>query len=740
VASFESIVRRPGLVLLAYLAVAAAFAPGLPRLEIDNSPERFFVHDSEALERLRDLELRFGRDGAVRLVVPGDEVWSPDGLARLATLEARAEDPRRVGGGVYGAAGLYRQHRWHLDGWPPVDPEGFRELVISDPLDRNAGWVSRDGGYATVLVGLFKMPRERREATLRALEELLPDGGFAVGVPVVDRALGRALLNMFRRSLPLLLAVTTILLLGAFCGWAALFPLALAAVSQTVLFGAMGYAGQRMDIVTVVLAPLVFVIAVATGVHVLAYHQRVAAAAATARDAVVETYRAKAWPVFWTGMTTCAGFGSLAVSPVPPVRWLGLWAAFGIAYLTLAALTFFPALLAVAGAGPRARPAGRVVASLGRLGGRLAAFATRRRRTVFLVFGAAAVAAAAGVPRLGVETNALTYLAREHPVRSRIAALEDAGVGSVSASLVVARPDGAPLDDPEAVRRLSRVASALRSDPRVLGAVSAGDLLAAVARHDPEILSPDAGSAEAMAAARRRIASTPELARLLGYLETGDGSLTRVLLTTGMRSHRELEPLYRRAELLAARELPDAEAWVTGQYPLVLAAQRSLLRTVVLSLALTLLVITAMLGAILRSGALTWRALVPNLWPVLLVLGTMGWSGVPVDSATVMIAAVVLGLAVDDTLHTLGRFRHVLGRAGSDPSRAAVVTLGETAAGHVTTSVVLTLGFVACAFSPLVPVARFGALAAVGIAGALAADLLLVPALLASAPAPDPRG
>ncbi len=126
--------------------MAAAFVPGLLRLEIDDSPEGFFVRDAAALERLQRLELDYGRDRAVRLVVEGDDLWTREGLARLGELEAAAGDPRRVGGGVYGAAGLVRHHRWHLEGWPPPDPAAFRRLVAADPVDRNAGWVGEDGG------------------------------------------------------------------------------------------------------------------------------------------------------------------------------------------------------------------------------------------------------------------------------------------------------------------------------------------------------------------------------------------------------------------------------------------------------------------------------------------------------------------------------------------------------------------------------------------------------------------
>ena len=122
----------------------------------------------------------------------------------------------------------------------------------------------------------------------------------------------------------------------------------------------------------------------------------------------------------------------------------------------------------------------------------------------------------------------------------------------------------------------------------------------------------------------------------------------------------------------------------------------------------------------------------PNLWPVLVVLGTMGWAGVPIESATVIIASVVLGLAVDDTLHSLGSFRRLAGRLPA--GEAAVATLGETAGAHVLTSVTLALGFAVCGLSELAQVARFGRLSAIAILAALVADLVLVPVLLARAP------
>ncbi len=754
--SFEPIVRRRWLVIAVFGILVAAAAPGLLRLRADNSPEAFFAQDRRELARFDRLERDFGRDRGVRLVVEGDGLWSRRGLAWLGALEAGAAFTGGGPGGVYGAAGPVRYHRWHLPAWPPADPRAFCRLLLADAVDRDAGWVSRDGDLVTVDAGLFKLSPERLEWTLAALEARLPPErggasrrpagappgvrGFLVGLPVVARAFDRAEEDLLRHLVPALVLVAAGLLAAIFRSVSGVvLPLVLVSVTLAETLGLMGYAGARLDFVVMLLVPLAFVIALATGVHVLAYHRRLLARGTEPARATVETYRVKAWPVVWTGLTTCAGFASLAASPVPPVRALGLWTAFAIAFLTLAALSLLPALLAAFGPGrsrARAHPPVRapVETWLGRRARSWARTAGARPGAVYAVFGAVAIAAAAGLPRLAVDTNPLGYFRPGHPVARQVRRLESAGLGPVSASLVLDGGEGAPFDRPEALRRLAALAARLRREPLVAGVVSAGDLVADHARLAP---APAAG-ADPLGAARAAMARDPELSRLLRFVLTGDAARTRLLLFTPMRGYTELEPLYRRAEAAARRAFPGARPRVTGEYPLVLAAQRSVLRTIGISLGATFLVIAALLARLLRSVSLALRALVPNLWPVVLVLGAMGWLRLPVDSTTVMVAAVALGLAVDDTLHTLGhlRLRVAAGAGAPGAARSELVAecLGEVAGGHVTSSLILCLGFAVAAGSALLPVARFGALAALAVAAALVADLVLVPALLARVP------
>lgn len=733
--SLEPLLRRRGWVVLAFLLLAGAMAPGLALLEQDNSPEVFFVSDAATLERYRWLERSFGRDRGVRIVLEGPELWSREGLAWLREVEEGAD----ALSGVVGAAGLYRHHAWRFSTWPPEEPAAFRAEVLTDPVDRQAGWVSADGRVVTVLVGLVPLaPREARRL-VGELEALLARGPAGVearltGLPLVSRALDAGVAEVGEELFPLVALLGVALLVLALRRLTdVVLPLVLVGVCETVVFGAMGYAGARLNFVTIILAPLLFVLTLATALHLLACWRRLRQEGLDAASAVEESYRLKGWPVFWTGVTTFAGFGSLATSPLPPVRMLGLWSAFAIAFMTLAAFGLYPALLALA-RGDRRRPA--PPEGWARRAGRAwAGWAVAHRQALLAATAVTALAALVGLGRLGFSNDLLAYLPPGHPVRAVIEELESRGLGVVTVEVALAPRPGegeageeapAPsLRRPEGLRRQARLAAELRAEPQVLGVVSAGDFVASVARYLP------GGGLEA---GLDRIVRHVELGRLLGFLVTIDGQRARLTLVVPMLGFQRLEPLLNRVRERAQAAFPDRQVAITGRFPLVLAAQRSLLRTMLTSFSLTLLCVALVFFLLLRGLSLTLRALVPNLWPLLLVLGTAGWLGFEMDSATVMTASILLGLAVDDTLHTLGYFRREVGRLPAP--EAAITALERGAGGHLLTSLVLASGFGVIAAASLAPIARFGALSAVAILVVLAADLLLVPALLAGAPGP----
>ena len=730
-------IRRRFAVMLVFLAMCLASLPGLLRLQQDNAPENFFVRDAVAIQQYADFEFEFGRDRTLRVAFQGEAVWSREGLEWIADFEQHVVKLR----GVIGAAGLFGHHGFRMPDWPPAEPLVFRNEVLSDPLDRNAAWVNDDGSTVTVIVALYRLKPADQRIALQQIEQLLGTAPIGIrtsmaGLPVVNQAMDKALSDMVGRFFPILLLLAIVLLVLGLRRWDQIMaPLLLVFVSLVTPLGLMGYLGISFNLVLVVLVPLIFVISLATAVHVLIYFRRLSRRGLAVPQTILATYRVKAWPVIWTGITTGAGFGSLMVSLVPPIQILGLWSLLSIVIMTFAMLTLYPALLAglktsqdITGWEQRGQ----------HLGQSWALWSVNHQRAVFTLFALVGIGLLAGATRLNIESNVLTYFKAGHPMRTDLQLLENAGIGVIGAELVLMMAGDeklTPADDrrrfdrAEELNRLSELSAGIRALDRVLGGISAGDLVQGVSRYRT---SGDFQSENALSSALEAMHANPGQQQMLNYFLSADASKARISLLVPMLGYTELEPLFEQARKLARQQYPEAGVILTGQYPLVLGAQKTLLRTMLLSLSITLLCIALIFRLVLGSSQLMLRALTPNLWPVLFVLGIMGWSGIPVDSPTVMIAAAILGLAVDDTLHSLGSFRQLVEtRTGAE---AAVMTLDRTAAAHVLTSLILAAGFAVVGRSEFLPVARFGDLSALAILAALAADLILVPALLAASP------
>jgi predicted RND superfamily exporter protein len=121
--------------------------------------------------------------------------------------------------------------------------------------------------------------------------------------------------------------------------------------------------------------------------------------------------------------------------------------------------------------------------------------------------------------------------------------------------------------------------------------------------------------------------------------------------------------------------------------------------------------------------------MVPNLAPILLTLGLMGWLGIPLDMTTTLIGGIIIGLAVDDTIHFMHRFNRYYEQSG-DPAQAVRETLETTGTAMLFTSVVLAAGFLVFLLAYMQNIVGFGLLCAFATAVAFLADITLAPALM----------
>ena len=327
-----------------------------------------------------------------------------------------------------------------------------------------------------------------------------------------------------------------------------------------------------------------------------------------------------------------------------------------------------------------------------------------RRRALVASIGLTLLIAGAFAPaHLGKATNGVAYFTKDHPVRQQFEQLEREGVSLSGAEVLLRRTDDLPWT-PQTLLALG-LAGELAKVPGATHVIGPEIMLGSL----PSALLPFAGSE--LLRSTQRVDADNRIARWTVRFMTGESDETSALID-GLRA-------------TARKQASDVEVYVSGSVPRLHAMQDSLVGTLATSLALTLLVTTLLFLLVVRSPRELLAAIAVNLTPVSAILLTAVALGVPLDGATTMVGAVVLGLAVDNTFHLL----HAAG-PGARTQRKRLQAFGAVGGAASVGSVSLALGFATLLLSGFAPTARFGGLCAVGALAAWAADLLLLPALL----------
>lgn len=711
--------------------VVAICIPGALQVSTLNSSSDFFIDGQPETTRYERFLGQFGSDEVIRVVTDASTSLTRDGLDALGRLETEVA----TWPGVSGVLGLRGHHEPAELSWPPDDVARFAASVQANRLDRQLGLISRDDRLVTTLVVLHRDDLELERAVLARLEQrvaALPAALRAslIGVPLLDRAMDHSAREVTNRFFPLLIAVALVILGLVFRQLkAVLLPLLLVGLVELVLFGLLGYSHTRLNLLLAIVPPLVFTVALATSIHLLLRFRDVEATQRhTAHEATIATFVEKGRAVVYGVANTMAGCGSLVTSLVGPVRQLGIWSTVGVALLGVIVLIAYPALLATSGS-PLLAAGGaeqRFERAVGQRARRLTEWCAWHRWRIVAAALVIATVALVGLPRLRPQSNALSYLAESHPVRASIDRLERAGVGVSTAELVIETPRLG-----EQLEQLSRLSEQLGGLPTVLSVVGAGDLIDDLANS----MFPTGAAGTTLnprAVALHALRDDPHGAKALASFLVPAEDATRVTVFAKTSGRDDSQRLYEQITAAARHQFPRATVTVTGRDPLLIATQGYLLETLLTSFGSAIAVIFIGFWLLLRSGRLALVALVPNVLPVVVVFGAMAWIGVPLDVGTAMVASIVLGLAVDDTIHTMSHFRELARVHGRD--RAIAGTLEATAPAYLLTGAILVLGFGILVFSDFLPTARFGALCATSVAVAVIAELLLVPALFSLIP------
>jgi predicted RND superfamily exporter protein len=738
--------RSPRALLVLLGVVTAVAASGTPRLRIASYLDVSLPPGDEELARYHALEREFGSERAAVLALgcgaprPCEDVFDPVPLAvvREITTAARRTE------GVIGVRSLATAsvlvgdsaslRSMGLPEEPGPEFEEFRARVARDPILKGT-LVSTDLRTTAIEVRFDASLSDpaRNRAALAVVDDarrLAQAAGYQLYAsgPAVFTAFSNRLVSRDLRMLtPLMLALVSGLLFWLLRDYLSM-GLALAAVGIPTVwcFGSMGWSGVPISLVFSALPVLVVVVGITDSVHFLVRLREIRPSYSSLEASLVAVAEEVGPPTTITAITSSLGFLSLFAGPIPMIRDFGLLAAVGIGGAWLLTFTLIPAALAIHGRISERLP--RTFDAGNRLLGAMRAFAHGRAWWVLAATVATTGVSLAGTLRLAPETDAIKALGEGSWLAESVQFIRDRLRSPASIEVVYQVADGKALTDLSEIERMVAV-------ERVLGkAVGSGpvlSLLPVLRVASREMIGGELdlpGSSEA--ASQLLLLAEAADPDLLRRLVTPDRQAARLSAAHPYGSSRDLRGELATLRAGIATALPrDATWWVTGMAFLTGHLADRVLETQISSFATAFLTILAVILVVVRSLPLAGLGMIPNLFPVIAALGFMGLADINLDVGTAMIASIVLGISVDDTIYFLVHYQRAR-RSGASIRDAVAYTFAIAGKPALFCTVVLALGFFVLAFSSFQSLALFGLISGLVVLLAGVAELLILPAVL----------
>ena len=706
-------------------------------LEVDPSVRALLPQHGAEFEIFESVRERYSSDDLLLVAWVGDDLFRPKRLGALKRLTYRIERMPGVEHVESLATAVrtrvyedYTEVSAYLSDIPKNETDALevRDAVLDNPL--YAGYlVSRDGR------GVMLAVRFNRELSARTLIDIVADieaasreeasdvEQFLSGPLFIRLEISRLLLRDLFRVMPLAVAVTLIVVaIGFRHVRGVVLPFLSNAVALIVTLAVFVHYGHTLNYVTVILPPTVYVVGFAYAIHVVSDFDRHFALGLDRAAAIRAALSDVVTPVTLTAITTAIGFASLGLSAIDSIRLFGAYASFGTVLAWLASLTVVPAGLVLM-PGRRRQEA---VRRADRLGPMLAQLVERRGRVLLMCGLLLTGLSIVGAARIDVSTDYLANFPAGSEVRHNFDRMSSVFSGAVPLQILLESDAIDAFKTPQALRAVDELKGWLLEQPEIGGVYTLLDYVGVLERAlAPELVDDDpVPDSKGIASHLILLGATEDVRRFAepGFTSTLLQVRARVVAST------DLNQLSDRIEHRLRELPPNLRGSVTGSSYLIARTLDAVTRGQVLSLTAALIPIYLVLVAMFRSLRLAALALVPNVLPILAFFGILGWSGVTLNLTTSLVASVVLGIAVDDSIHFFARLREAA-RHTREERDALGTALAVVIRPVSFTTAGLALGFVSLIVGELRSQAEFGLLAAITLFIAWLLDLTFTPAL-----------
>ena len=555
----------------------------------------------------------------------------------------------------------------------------------------------------------------------------------------------RSDLVLFGTAVALIFAIMLYLFFGNI--WLVTLPLINALVTTFITAGFLGFMDWKISVVSSNFIALLLILTISLTVHVLVKVNELKKENHNFKEALSESVNQMFLPCFFAALTTAIAFLSLLLGDLKPVIEFGKMMAFGISIAFISTFTLLPSLLSIIGNIPT-----KDRLNLHKITNSILGFSKANTSTIYIVFVLSFAALLFGASRLEVENRFIDYFDKNTEIHQGMLEIDTYLGGTSTLDIIIKEPDFEDLniefnddlfeddlfeDDGSnasgywwnvyTLAQLEEIHDYLDSLPEIgkVLSVSSGIKLARLINDGNDLNDLE------LALLRSVLPEDIRETLLYSYINKDDSIVrisTRVNESASDLNRKELLEKIN-YDLQTKFNLSEDQFELTGLAVLYNNMLQSLFSSQIGSLSLVFIVIALMLLLIFKSLKIMLIGLMPNIFVAISVIGLLGILGIPLDIMTITVAAISVGMAVDNTIHYIYRYKKEI-KITKSPDSALVNAHTTTGRAIFYTAATIAAGFSILALSNFFPTRLFGIFTALAMLIAFVSSLSLLPNLL----------
>ncbi len=733
----EIIIKLKWVIIVSVIGFTLFFGYQIKHLTINSDILSTLPDDDPTGLLYKNIGAQFGGNEIGMIVLEADDIFQTDVLQHIKQVT----DSLKITGGISTVTSLtnildIRSSEWGIEIGNLVDEydlpnvqselDSLKEYVFSKEMYKGAV-VSEDGTATVILFTVLadadkQVVAEKIKTKVEALN--LPETIYFGGLPFMLNDITGLLVSDMIWLIPVVFVVIAFILLVSFRSSSGmLLPLLTAAITVIWTLGIMAFSGYEVTIITNFMPVVLVAIGSAYTIHVL---NSISLSNLIDRNqALVKAMVHTTIPIILASVTTAIGFVSFIFGAyLSMVKDFGICTAIGIFIALLLSIFFVPALISALSVyrkkvNTERRKKKEILSRI--ILQPLIHLLFKHPKRILSVWGILLLVSTGSIFLIKTSVNITEYFKKDNPIRIS----EDVMQKKFGGSLPVFVEFEGDVQEPEFLKMMIRAEDFMKEDPNIFSAQSVADLV--------EVMN------DAMGEGKKIPDDKAKIEQLWFLLDGQDimpqlvsDELDKAIIQSKFASirNKEIEAFTNGMnKFIEEHSNENCEIRFTGIPPIYVKLNESLVKSQYSSLIIAIIMVLFIVAIIMRSFSKGVFATIPIIATILVLLGFMGITGIPLDIATVLVGSIALGIGIDYSIHVISGFNAYLKDHG-DPEKAIEETIMSKGKAVIINVASVAAGFLVLLFAQLLPIRNFGLLIAISMFGSGFGALTLLPVIL----------